>query len=184
MRYRLLGRSAEFRARDRSIFRLWPISLKKAAVVGSIGASADGAERLYRPLCGLEGLHRDQLGHLAKVLSGGCERELVARSVRAGIVEDGQILIDRSAGGFRGKSLVAFDPLLPVGIGLDQARIDCKSVPSNQPLPRRTRRWRSSIGGGLICVSGSWRQRAFGLNVPTPAPQRRDIRSDAVISAT
>jgi hypothetical protein len=30
--------------------------------------------------------------------------------------------------------LVAFDPLLPIGIGLDQARIDCKSFITNQLL--------------------------------------------------
>ena len=40
-----------------------------------------GLKRLYRPLCGFEGLHRDQLGHLAKVLSGGCEGELVTGTV-------------------------------------------------------------------------------------------------------
>jgi hypothetical protein len=40
-----------------------------------------------------------------------------------GIVEDSQILIDRSAGGVRWKSLVALDPILPIGIGL--SRLTC-----------------------------------------------------------
>ena len=35
------------------------------------------------PLCGPVDLHRDQLGHLTKVLSGGCEGKLVTRAVRA-----------------------------------------------------------------------------------------------------
>jgi hypothetical protein len=61
-------------------------------------------------------------------------RRDLGRCSEGGIVEDGKILIDRSAG-FRGKSLVVFDPLLPVGVGLDQARIDCKSIPTDQPLP-------------------------------------------------
>ena len=43
----------------------------------------DAAERNCRPLCGLEDLHRDQLGHLAKVLGGRCEGELVMRAVWA-----------------------------------------------------------------------------------------------------
>src|SRR5512140_3619154 len=34
-------------------------------------------------LCGHGDLHRDQLGHLTKVQSGGCEGELVTRAVRA-----------------------------------------------------------------------------------------------------
>jgi hypothetical protein len=40
--------------------------------------------------------------------------------------------LDGSAGGLRWKSLAAFDPLLPIGIGLDQARIDCKSFTADQ----------------------------------------------------
>jgi hypothetical protein len=35
----------------------------------------------------------------------------------SGIVKDSEILIDFSAGGVRWKSLVAFDALLPIGIG-------------------------------------------------------------------
>ncbi|MGY2990018.1 hypothetical protein ACVWZM_006928 [Bradyrhizobium sp. USDA 4501] len=34
----------------------------------------------------------------------------------------------------RQKSLIAFDPLLPIGIGLDQARINCKSFTADQSL--------------------------------------------------
>jgi hypothetical protein len=63
--------------------RFGSIPLKKSAVIRCIGASANAAERLYRPLCGFEGLHRDQLGQLAKVLGGGCESELVTRAVWA-----------------------------------------------------------------------------------------------------
>jgi hypothetical protein len=48
-----------------------------------MAASADAGERLCQPLCGLQGLHRDQLCHLAKVLGGGCENELVTRTVWA-----------------------------------------------------------------------------------------------------
>ncbi len=42
-------------------------------------------------------------------------------------IEDSQILIDCSARRVRRKSVVAFDPLLPIGIGLNQARIDCEA---------------------------------------------------------
>ncbi len=55
------------------------IPLKKAAVIRCIGVSADGC----RPLCGLQCGHWDQLGHLAKVLGGGGENELVTRAVWA-----------------------------------------------------------------------------------------------------
>ena len=41
---------------------------------------------------------------------------------------------DRSAGDLRWKSLVAFDPVLPIGIGFDQARIDCNSFTTDQSL--------------------------------------------------
>ncbi len=61
-------------------------------------------------------------------------RRDLGRCSESGIVEDGQILVDSSAGGLRWKSLVAFDPLLPVGIGFDQARIDCKSFTTDQSL--------------------------------------------------
>ncbi len=46
-------------------------------------------------------------------------RRALGRSSESGIIEDSQILMDRSAGSIRRKSLVAFDPLLPIGIGLD-----------------------------------------------------------------
>src|SRR6185312_15748926 len=42
--------------------------------------------------------------------------------------------IDRAASSLRWKSLVAFESLLPIGIGLDQARIDCESFTTDQPL--------------------------------------------------
>ena len=42
--------------------------------------------------------------------------------------------IDRSARRARRKSLVAFDPLLPIGFGLDQARINCESFTADQSL--------------------------------------------------
>lgn len=58
-----------------------PIPLKKAAVIRCNGASSKAAERLGWHLSGLEGLHRNQFGDLAKVLSGGCEDELVTRAV-------------------------------------------------------------------------------------------------------
>jgi hypothetical protein len=45
------------------------------------------------------------------------------RCSESSIVEDSQILIDRSAGSLRWKSLVTFDPPLSIGIGLDQARV-------------------------------------------------------------
>lgn len=61
-------------------------------------------------------------------------RRNLGRSSEGGIIEDGQILIDRPAEDFRGKSLIAFYPLLPIGICLDQARIDCKSGSTDQPL--------------------------------------------------
>jgi hypothetical protein len=53
---------------------------------------------------------------------------------KACILEDSQILFDRSTRRLRRKSLVTFDPLLPIGIGLDQARIDCKSFAADQSL--------------------------------------------------
>ena len=56
------------------------------------------------------------------------------RCSESGIVEDSQILVDRSAGGLRWKSLVTFDPPLSIGIGLDQARVDRKSFAPDQPL--------------------------------------------------
>ena len=56
------------------------------------------------------------------------------RGSESGIVEDGQVLVDRSACRLWRKSLVAFNPLLPVGVGLDEARIDGKSFTSDQPL--------------------------------------------------
>src|SRR5215472_14471670 len=56
------------------------------------------------------------------------------RCSESGIVEDSQILIDRSAGSLRWKSLVTFDPPLSIGIGLDQARVDGKSFTPDQPL--------------------------------------------------
>jgi len=46
-------------------------------------ASADAAEGQCRFLCGPKGGHRDQLGHLSKVLGGGCEDELVTRTIWA-----------------------------------------------------------------------------------------------------
>src|SRR5215475_8262146 len=51
-----------------------------------------------------------------------------------GIIEDSQILIDRSAGSLRWKSPVAFDPLLSIGIGFDQARVNGKSFTADQPF--------------------------------------------------
>src|SRR6516165_5021668 len=61
-------------------------------------------------------------------------RRDLGRCSESGIVEDSQILIDRSAGGLRWKPLVAFDPPLSIGIGLDQARVDGKSFTPDQPL--------------------------------------------------
>jgi hypothetical protein len=43
------------------------------------------------------------------------------------MIEDSQILIDCSSRRVRWKSLVAFDSLLPTGIGRDQACIDCEA---------------------------------------------------------
>jgi hypothetical protein len=56
----------------------------------------------------------------------------LGRGSESGIIEHSQILIDCSAGSLRRKSLLAFDPLLPIGVGLDQARIECKSVAADQ----------------------------------------------------
>jgi len=58
----------------------------------------------------------------------------LSRCSERGIIENGQILIDRSTRRLRRKSLVAFDPLLPVGIGLDQARINCEAFTADQSL--------------------------------------------------
>src|SRR4051812_31401775 len=48
----------------------------------------------------------------------------IAPSLRPDLISDSD----------RRKSLVAFDSLLPIGIGLDRARIDCKSFATNQAL--------------------------------------------------
>jgi hypothetical protein len=58
----------------------------------------------------------------------------LGRGSESSVVEDSQILTNCSAGSFRRKSFVAFDPLLPIGIGFDQARIDRESFSTNQPL--------------------------------------------------
>jgi hypothetical protein len=60
-------------------------------------------------------------------------RDLGRRS-KGGIVENSQILVDRSAGRLRWKPLVAFDSLLPVGIGFDQACVDSEAFTTDQPL--------------------------------------------------
>lgn len=63
--------------------RRFAASVKKVAVIRCNGTRADAAEWLRQPLCEFEGLHRDQLGHRAKVLNGGCEDEFIARAVWA-----------------------------------------------------------------------------------------------------
>jgi hypothetical protein len=57
------------------------IPLKKGGSNRMYWRQRDPAERLWRFLCRPQGGHRDQLGHLAKVLGGGCEGELVTRAV-------------------------------------------------------------------------------------------------------
>jgi hypothetical protein len=51
-----------------------------------------------------------------------------------GIVENGQILLDRPARRFRRKPFVALNSLLPVGIGLDQTGIYGEAFPTHQSL--------------------------------------------------
>jgi hypothetical protein len=58
----------------------------------------------------------------------------LGRGSESSVVEDSQILTNCSASGLRWKSFVAFDPLLPIGIGLDQARIDRESFSADQSL--------------------------------------------------
>lgn len=82
----MVGRSVEFECRRSgrlgsiiSRRRLREESVEKGG--SNFDVLAPAAKRLCRPLCGFEGLRRDQLGHLAKVLSGGCEGELVTGTV-------------------------------------------------------------------------------------------------------
>jgi hypothetical protein len=63
--------------------RFGSIPLKKGGSNRVYWRGRQRTKRLCWPLRGLEGLHRDQLGHLAKVLGGGREGELVARAVWA-----------------------------------------------------------------------------------------------------
>jgi hypothetical protein len=65
------------------IVRFGPIPLKKTAVIRCKGTSVDAAARFCRFLCGPLAGHRDQFGHLSKVLGGGCEDELVMRTIWA-----------------------------------------------------------------------------------------------------
>ena len=50
------------------------------------------------------------------------------------VIEHGQILIDGPTCGLRRQSLLAFDPVLPVRIGLDQAGIDRKAFSPDKTL--------------------------------------------------
>ena len=68
-------------------------------------------------------------------VGGGHElRGDLSRGSESSVVGDSQILTNCSASGFRWKSFVAFGPLLPVGIGLDQARIDRESFSNDRSL--------------------------------------------------
>jgi len=56
----------------------------------------------------------------------------LGRSAKGGIVEHSQVLFDCPTGSFRWQPLLTFDPLLPVGVRLDQAGIDGKGFATNQ----------------------------------------------------
>ena len=62
--------------------RVWVDCVEKPGAEIGAGASLIAARRLCPRLCGSwGGWHRDQLGHLAEVLSGGGEEELVSCAV-------------------------------------------------------------------------------------------------------
>ena len=63
----------------------------------------------------------------------------LGRGAEGCVIEHGQILIDCTACGFRRKPLIAFDPLLPVRVRLDQAGIDRK-VFARRPSPSSMQR--------------------------------------------
>lgn len=62
----------------------------------------------------------------------------LSRGSERGIIEDSQILIDCSAGSLRRKSLIAFDALLAIGIGLMRlASTANPSPPTSRSLMQR-----------------------------------------------
>ena len=75
-----------------------------------------------------------QQRRLAALATGGLAREL-RRSAERGIIKNRKVLIDCTACGLGWKPFVAFDPLLPISIRLDQARVDCEPFATDQPLP-------------------------------------------------
>ena len=58
----------------------------------------------------------------------------LGRCAESSVVEHSQILLNSSAGGFRRQPFLALDGVLPVGIRLDQAGINCKAFAADQAL--------------------------------------------------
>ena len=85
--------------------------------IGEEGVATLGAGPTRRWIGRRDKLRRDR--------RGGAER---------GIVEDGEILIDRPPARCRRGPLIALDPALPIGVGPDQAAIDSKTFAPNQAL--------------------------------------------------
>jgi hypothetical protein len=50
------------------------------------------------------------------------------------VVEHGHVLVDRAARRFRRQAPRSVNAALAVGVGLDQAGIDCETVAADQPL--------------------------------------------------
>src|SRR6185437_3443087 len=57
------------------------------------------------------------------------------RGTERGIIKNSEVLVDCSTRSLRWKPLIAFDPFLPIGIRLDQARVNSEPFAADQTLP-------------------------------------------------
>ena len=80
--------------------------------------------------------HRDELGEFPEVLGGGGEEKFILgptwasqpQAVKGRIVKQGEVLLDSAVRVGRIEPFRSGDGALTVGVGLDQAGIDCESL--------------------------------------------------------